>query len=130
LVKVPRSRNTSPARRANSAGVSLALRSNPERPSTSDSSSQTSDYFSDPVGAAFDSSGDPVPAVTISGDSISGPYMAFDPAGDMWVPNWSSSTMVEFAKSQLARSGDPVPVRTVSGEKTEMGSPTYLLVEP
>jgi hypothetical protein len=75
-------------------------------------------------------SGDPVPAVTISGHSISGPYMAFDPAGDMWVSNWGNSTMVEFAKSQLAHSGDPVPVRTVSGPKTQMGSPTYLLVEP
>jgi hypothetical protein len=40
--------------------------------------------------------------------------VAFDPAGDMWVAEYSSSKLVEFAPSQLASSGAPTPAVTIS----------------
>ena len=79
-------------------------------------------------------SGDPAPTVSISpdrsGQSIEGPLLAFDPAGDLWNANYYNNRVVEFAKGQLAKSGDPTPVRTIAGPKTGLNSPTYILVEP
>jgi hypothetical protein len=45
-----------------------------------------------------------------SGTSLSGPEeIAFDKNGDLWVPNFSADTVVEYAKGQLTSSGNPPP---------------------
>lgn len=45
-----------------------------------------------------------------SGSSISAPgELAFDKAGDLWVPNYGSDTVAEYAKDQLTTSGTPAP---------------------
>jgi sugar lactone lactonase YvrE len=60
----------------------------------------------------------PAPAVSIasnSSGSLSGPGgLTFDHSGDLWVANTSISTVVEYTKSQLARSGTPTPKVTIS----------------
>ena len=40
--------------------------------------------------------------------------IAFDKDGNLWVPNYTANTVVEFAHSQLASSGDPTPMVTLS----------------
>ena len=94
-----------------------------------------------PQGLTFDSSGDlwvtssntntvleyaksqlakpaPVPVVILSSGklgSLNGPgSLVFDLSGDLWVANTSVSTVVEYAKNQLAKSGSPAPVVTIS----------------
>ena len=85
-------------------------------------------YISSPVGAAFDPSGDlwvanapnllfefsrhdlagssPTPSVRISSPSLDNPYsVASDASGDLWVGNSSNPEVVEFTRSQLAKSG-------------------------
>jgi sugar lactone lactonase YvrE len=77
-------------------------------------------------------SGDPTPAVTISANasSIDGPYsLAFDAAGDLWVPNYSTDAIVEFTPSQLTTSGDPTPSNTISGGSTGMTGPGGVAIE-
>jgi hypothetical protein len=57
-------------------------------------------------------------SVVLSSDgsgSLSRPTeIAFDKKGNLWVPNYDTDTVVEFAKSQLASSGDPTPTVTLS----------------
>ena len=50
-----------------------------------------------------------------SGTSISDPgEIAFDDKGNLWVPNFNSNNVVEYAKSQLTSSGDPAPTVKLS----------------
>jgi hypothetical protein len=45
-----------------------------------------------------------------SGTSLDGTgEIAFDKNGNLWVPNYSSNTVVEYAKAQLTTSGNPAP---------------------
>ncbi len=77
-------------------------------------------------------SGDPTPAVTISSNasSLDGPYsLAFDAAGDLWVPNFDAPSLVEFTPSQLAASGDPTPADTIGGGNTGVDSPGGVAIE-
>jgi streptogramin lyase len=95
--------------------------------------------LADPVGLAFDASGNlfvanrandtvvmftpdlrltsgnPTPAVTISSNTgslgIPGP-IAFDASGSLWVTN-GAGTIVRFGASQLTSSGSPVPEVTI-----------------
>jgi sugar lactone lactonase YvrE len=94
-----------------------------------------------PQGLTFDSSGDlwvtssntntvveytksqlarpsPVPGIILSSDksgSLNGPgSLVFDSSGDLWVTNTSVSTVVEYTKTQLAKSGSPSPLVTIS----------------
>ena len=63
-------------------------------------------------------SGSKSASVVLSSDgssSLDDPgQIAFDHKGNLWVPNYSADTVVEFAKSQLASSGDPTPTVTLS----------------
>ena len=95
-----------------------------------------------PTGVAFDAAGDlwvansesdsiveytpgqlavggaQTPAVTLtanSSQSLAIPYfLAFDAAGDLWVPNYVTNTLVEFTPAQLGASGDPTPATTIA----------------
>jgi DNA-binding beta-propeller fold protein YncE len=108
-----------------------------------------------PQGLTFDSSGDlwvtssnantvleyaksqlakatPVPGVVLSSDklgSLNGPgSLVFDPSGDLWVANTSVSTVVEYAKNQLAESGSPTPVATISNDS--FNAPYGVAIDP
>ena len=76
----------------------------------------------------------PKPAVTIASGSANGlnapDDLAFDAAGDVWVANTGANTVVEYSKSELAKSGSPAPVRTISGKATGLNYPMSLAVEP
>jgi hypothetical protein len=68
-------------------------------------------------------SGNPTPAVTIS--SPGRPYgFAFDGAGDLWVADFSGSTVVEYTPSQLVSSGNPTPAVTISANAGSLGEPS------
>jgi sugar lactone lactonase YvrE len=94
-----------------------------------------------PQGLTFDSSGDlwvansntntvceytkselalasPAPSVTISsdpsGDLNTPGGLAFDSSGDLWVANTGVTTVVEYTRSQLAKTGSPTPRATIS----------------
>jgi sugar lactone lactonase YvrE len=65
-------------------------------------------------------SGSPTPVVTLSANagSLDGPAgLAFDASGNLWVSNidGTSTTVVEFAASQIATSGSPAPSVTITG---------------
>ena len=68
------------------------------------------------------SGGAQTPAVTLTSDgsnSIDSPYfIAFDAAGDLWVPDYGASTLVEFTPAELAASGDPTPAATISPDSS------------
>jgi sugar lactone lactonase YvrE len=72
-------------------------------------------------------SGNATPAVNIgaSGTSLDSPFgtEAFDAAGDMWIANLDSNSLVEFTASQLASSGTPTPAVTISQNGTSLVSP-------
>jgi sugar lactone lactonase YvrE len=76
----------------------------------------------------------PKPTVTISAGSanaLNAPDdLVFDRSGDVWVANTGASTVVEFSKSELAKSGSPAPARTISGQATGLNYPMSLAVEP
>ena len=77
-------------------------------------------------------SGDPAPAVTISSNasSLDGPFsLAFDAAGDLWVPNAQGDSIVEYTPGQLAASGDPVPIDTIVGSNTGLNVPGGVAIE-
>jgi sugar lactone lactonase YvrE len=77
-------------------------------------------------------SGDPTPAVTVSatGSSLDGPYsLAFDAAGNLWVPNAHGESLVEYTASQLAATGNPTPVNTIIGAGTGMSGPGGVVIE-
>ncbi len=67
--------------------------------------------------AQLASSGSPTPQVTIStaspGFLLSG-GLAFDPAGDLWVEDTSSNSLVEYTPSQLSATGSPTPAVAIS----------------
>ncbi len=48
----------------------------------------------------------------------------------MWVANTGSSTLVEFARAELAKSGSPQPVTTIDGTSTGLYSPMSVAIEP
>jgi hypothetical protein len=65
------------------------------------------------------SGGTKTPAVVLSDDgsgtSLALPgEIAFDKKGDLWVPNFSSNTVVEYAKDQLTSTGSPKPAVKLS----------------
>ncbi|HTT89691.1 MAG TPA: NHL repeat-containing protein [Acidimicrobiales bacterium] len=76
----------------------------------------------------------PKPTVTISAGSsniLNAPDdLVLDQAGDVWVANTGSNTIVEYSKSEVAKSGSPAPVRTLSGKSTGLNYPMSLAVEP
>jgi hypothetical protein len=50
--------------------------------------------------------------------SIQSPWaLAFDGAGNLWSSNSATSTLVEFARADLAATGAPVPAVTISSTK-------------
>ncbi len=120
-------------------------------------SSGPSDSLDEPQGLAFDSVGDlwvandnsdtvvelkprqlvtgsPTPAVTVSSalpGSLDGPAdLAFDSAGDLWVANYNSDTVVEYSPGRLA-TGPEVPNATISsGPSNSLDGPDGLAFEP
>jgi streptogramin lyase len=65
-------------------------------------------------------SGSTAPAVTLgfpetTGLNIDASGVAFDTAGNMWVVNDNSNTVVEYTPAQLASSSNPTPSVTLSG---------------
>ncbi len=66
------------------------------------------------------SGGSKLPTVLISNNgsyctSLCAPgEIAFDPKGNLWVPNEDADTVVEYAKDQLTSSGSPAPKVTLS----------------
>jgi hypothetical protein len=65
------------------------------------------------------SSGSKSPTVVLSDDgsgtSLYYPEeLAFDKNGNLWVPNYFSDTVVEYAKDQLTATGDPAPAVKLS----------------
>jgi sugar lactone lactonase YvrE len=74
-------------------------------------------------------SGSPTPAVTIGAVNGSLAYpegLAFDRAGNLWVANWDSGTVVSFAPSQRLTSGTPTPAVTLSAVNNSIGLPIGL----
>lgn len=74
-------------------------------------------------------SGSPTPAVTVSANSGSldrPAALAFDAAGNLWVANANSSTVVEFTGSQLATSGTPTPAVKLSANNGSLSGPSSL----
>jgi sugar lactone lactonase YvrE len=56
-------------------------------------------------------------------NSMYGPVaMAFDPAGDLWVANENTSTIVELTRAQLA-TPNPVPSVTISSASAALANP-------
>ena len=117
---------------------------------TISATSATGGSLDQPDGLAFDSSGDlwvadyannsvveftpsqlatsgsPTPNVTLSatGTSVAEPIgLSFDSSGDLWVPNFANSTVVEFTPSQLGTSGSPTPSVTLSATGTSLTEP-------
>ncbi|HUB68920.1 MAG TPA: NHL repeat-containing protein [Acidimicrobiales bacterium] len=74
------------------------------------------------------------PHVTITAgtsNSLNAPDgMSIDSSGDVWVANTGSSTIVEFAKSELSKSGSPKPIRTIAGTSTGLNFPMDVEVAP
>jgi sugar lactone lactonase YvrE len=78
-------------------------------------------------------SGAPVPKIIISSNtgntSIDGPHgLAFDPFGNLWVGNFTNSSITEFSPAQLAASGTPTPISTTSGASTGLSGPAGLAI--
>ena len=119
--------------------------------------SATGGSLDQPDGLAFDSSGDlwvadyanssvveftpsqlatsgsPTPSVTLSatGTSLAEPIgVSFDSSGDLWIPNFANSTVVEFTPSQLAASGSPTPSVTLSATGTSLTEPAAVSFDP
>jgi hypothetical protein len=75
-------------------------------------------------------SGSLTPRVTINWPFSGEDDVAFDALGDLWAPNGATNAVVEFTKSQLAKSGSPAPARTISGAATGLNFPWAVTVEP
>ncbi len=74
-------------------------------------------------------SGSPTPALTLSatGGSLNNPVgLAFDGNGNLWVANYTSSTVVAFAANQLGASGSPTPAVTLSATGGSLNNPVGL----
>ncbi|HXW82656.1 MAG TPA: NHL repeat-containing protein, partial [Acidimicrobiales bacterium] len=73
--------------------------------------------------------GAPTPNVTLTAtaSSLDGPVgLAFDSSGDLWVTNFTNSTVVEFTASQLSTSGSPAPSVTLSPSASSLSEPVGL----
>ncbi len=114
--------------------------------------SDSASSLAGPIGLAFNAAGDlwvanlsrstlveftpaqlavgglPTPAVTIAADatpSLSSPAgMAFDPAGNLWVSNAVTNTVVRYDAAQLATSGSPTPAATIASGSFASGATT------
>jgi streptogramin lyase len=71
---------------------------------------------------APNANGDTAPEASFI-NGMDGPTaMAFDPAGDLWVANENTSTLVELTRAQL-RSRNPVPSVTISSATGALANP-------
>ncbi|HVX22488.1 MAG TPA: IPT/TIG domain-containing protein [Acidimicrobiales bacterium] len=82
------------------------------------------------------SSGSPTPAVTLSAPTpatttiLAGPYaLAFDATGNLWVANYTSSTLDAYTPSQQAAGGAPNPAVVITSTGTP-GTTTASLSGP
>lgn len=70
--------------------------------------------------------GDAMPAATVAADSTPSLSMpdgvALDAAGNAWVTNFMSNTIVEYSKAQLAAGGKPTPVATITAAGSAVSS--------
>jgi sugar lactone lactonase YvrE len=74
------------------------------------------------VAASLAACGSPSAAFSITSTALAGRFgLVFDRAGDLWMSNSTSNTVVEFSASQLAASGAVTPVVTLSG--SAIGNP-------
>lgn len=80
--------------------------------------------------AQLSTSGTVSPTVTIAANagSLSSPIgLAFDPSGNLWVSNASSTTLVMFTPAQLATTGNPTPTVTIGADATPSLSAPYAI---
>jgi hypothetical protein len=71
---------------------------------------------------APNANGDTAPEASFT-NSMDGPTtLAFDPAGDLWVANENTSTLIELTRAQL-RTRDPVPSVTISTAAGALANP-------
>src|SRR6185437_6346753 len=75
-----------------------------------------------------------IPLVTLTNDgtgSLACPAgVVFDGAGNLWVGNYSSGSVVEFTASQLAASGSPTPAVTIANDgTTSIAGPEELAID-
>jgi hypothetical protein len=76
-------------------------------------------------------SGSLTPWVTISSPSLESPGdVAFDSAGDLWVPNAGTNALFEYTKAQLTKSGSPTPASTIAGPATELNWVWAVAIDP
>ncbi|HEY6472700.1 MAG TPA: IPT/TIG domain-containing protein [Acidimicrobiales bacterium] len=79
------------------------------------------------VSYPLSATGNATPGVTISSDgsSLNNPFgtEAFDAAGDLWISNLDTNTLVEYTPSQLASTGSPTPAVTISSDGSSLDSP-------
>lgn len=69
-----------------------------------------------PLAASGDASPGAIVASDGSGSLESPGEVALDAAGDLWVANFSTDSVVEYTKSQLAAGGDPAPAVTLTSD--------------
>jgi len=69
----------------------------------------------------------PGSTVTGTGPALNNGYsLAMDPAGNVWVANWGSSTVVEYTQAQLAAGGAPNPIVTLTATAGSLNQPSTL----
>ncbi len=92
-------------------------------------------YVLNDTGASLSSfapgaTGNAAPTSTVSGptSTLNGPfYMAMDQAGNVWVANNGSSTVIEFTQAELATGGSPNPAVVITANATpSLDHPTSL----
>ena len=69
------------------------------------------------------SSGNVTPATTLSSVGVHPYGLGLDGAGDLWVSNYISSTLMEFTPAQLASGGTPTAVVTISSSGPSLDGP-------
>jgi sugar lactone lactonase YvrE len=80
---------------------------------------------------ALAATGSPTPLVTLSthAGSLQNPAgLAFDAGGNLWISNIASSSVIEFAPSQIVSTGSPAPNTTITG--TSLINPFGLAFDP
>jgi sugar lactone lactonase YvrE len=76
--------------------------------------------------AQLEASGSPAPQVVLSANqsSLANPSgLAFDAAGNLWVANLGTETIVSFGQAQLAATGSPAPRVTLSSTDASLAGP-------